>query len=123
MDFHASLTCLASVPAPTVSQICSESVSGKNPYLLRLLAKTFEFELEWERQLQLKGAATLPPEWAAHLERERQQILDQIQRMEEDSTSPFDTAQVPVYSSHMYLLPTSHMQKMMCTISHMIFRV
>jgi hypothetical protein len=86
----------ASIPAPTVSPVCA--VSGKNPYLL-LLAKTFEFELEQERQLQLKGAGTLPPEWASYLERERQEILDQIQRMElpeEDSISMSDTAQSQV---------------------------
>jgi hypothetical protein len=82
---------------PRTPKICPPS--RELARFLRLRAETFEFELEQERQLQLKGVGTLPPKWAAYLERERQEILDIIQQMEsleEHSTSPSDTTQVSV---------------------------
>jgi hypothetical protein len=71
-------------PAPTPAHDIPpiRSLSGKICHLLRLLAETFELELQRERQLQLKGAVTPPLEWTAYLERERQEILDKIRQME-----------------------------------------
>ena len=63
-------------------------------HLLKLRADTFAFELEQERKLRLKGAGTLPPEWDAYLEDERQKIQDEVYKIELRSpelafTSPF----------------------------------
>jgi hypothetical protein len=58
------------------------SGSAREIYLLRQRAETFQVELELENQLRLRGKATLPPEWSTYLERERQLLLETIQRME-----------------------------------------
>jgi hypothetical protein len=67
------------------------SSTSREVYLLWQRAETFRVELELESQLRLQGVGTLPPEWSAYLERERQLILDRLQRMEpkEDFTSLF----------------------------------
>jgi hypothetical protein len=78
-------------------------------HFLRLLAETFAFELEWERQLQLRGAATLPQEWAASLECKRQDILDEIRQRDalEESYTSESTAQSQVAPSFIAHTPPS----------------
>jgi hypothetical protein len=85
------------------------SLSEIPSHFLRLLAETFAFELELESQLQLRGAATLPPEWAASLERERQEILDEIRQRDalEESYTSESAAQSQVAPSFIAHTPPS----------------
>jgi hypothetical protein len=73
-------------------------MSARELYLLWQRAETFRVELELERQLQLKGTATLPPEWFTYLENERRMILDTI-RME-SRVEDFTSSSGIVHDSH-----------------------
>jgi len=64
---------------------------------LRLRAATFEFELERERQRCSETGGSMPQEWVASLERERQEILERIQhhdsQVDESAHSSIDPVQ------------------------------
>jgi hypothetical protein len=88
---------LALMPAPV--GVLNHSLDQEYR-LLRLLAETFEFELEQERQVQSNVGASLPQEWVDYLERERQEILDKIHQNEhgidEESVSLSDKNTTPI---------------------------
>jgi hypothetical protein len=67
---------------PVAPGICS---LDQECHLLRLLAETFAYELERERQVRLEGGPSLPQEWVTYLQRERQDILDKIRQIEHAS--------------------------------------
>jgi hypothetical protein len=82
--------------------------ASREVYLLWQCAETFRVELELESQLRLQGVGTLPPEWSAYLEHERQLILDRLQSIEsgeQDFTSLFGIA----HDAHLtYTLPPTN---------------
>jgi hypothetical protein len=47
---------------------------------MRLQAETFGFELLREKQVRSEGGKSLPEEWVAHLEREREKILVKLRQ-------------------------------------------
>jgi hypothetical protein len=73
---------VASDPTPNPPDVSAIQSLDRECYLLRLRSETFKFELERERQVRLGVGTSLPSEWFAYLERERQEILDKIHQME-----------------------------------------
>jgi hypothetical protein len=82
MPPHLSSGDSASRPVADERLIGSRSRERIPTDLLKLRAQTFEFELKRERQRCLETGESLPAEWVASLEQERQDILDLIQREE-----------------------------------------
>lgn len=78
----------ASTPVPNEHFIGSRSRERPSTHLLKLRAQTFKFELDRERQRCAETGESLPAEWAASLERERRELLDQIQHEEVQGEHP-----------------------------------
>jgi hypothetical protein len=79
---------------------------------LRLLAETFAYELEREMRIRSAGGPSLPQEWVAHLEHERQEILDKIDQSKYDG---LDELEESVSHSNKIQIATLH-PPMLCTV-------
>jgi hypothetical protein len=76
------------------------SICARELYLLQQWAETFRVELELERQLRLQGIATLPVEWSAYLEHQRQMILDKIRMAQEPGENDFTPSLGVAHDAH-----------------------
>jgi hypothetical protein len=76
------MTSSAIIPAIETFPIGSLDREYASLDFLRLRAATFEFELEREKQRRSETGRSMPHEWVASLQYEREEILDQIQRYE-----------------------------------------